>query len=427
MPPLKVLIVGGGIAGPSLAYWLSRINAEVTLIERFPHIRATGQQVDLRAQGVPMMKRMGIEAAVRSAIVHEPGMQLINQNGQTKAYFPATYTNSEKQSLTSEFEIMRGHLVGILYGLTKGKENVRHVFDTAIEDFEQDDESDPNGKVHVRFSNGQREDFDLVVGADGSGSQTRKIMLGPDAPDPRYSLGGHIGFFTIPGTPAESNRWTLCHLPGGRIIGTRKDRPDLLRIYMIIYGKQPTLESAYQSGSLKELKKAWVDLYQGGGWECDRFMHELQHAPEADDLYATRMDEIHLPKGSWSKGRVVLLGDSAYCQTVGGLGATLSLVGAYVLAGEIASLYNKDGWSPTAAVVQGAKNYEERLCPIATAAQGGSKRGLSLLLPRSNFGIKVLQTIAGLAAAFKGDQLSSVSTKTSKWSLPTYTELECND
>jgi 2-polyprenyl-6-methoxyphenol hydroxylase-like FAD-dependent oxidoreductase len=61
MAPLKVLIIGGGIAGPALVYWLSRISANITLIERSPSIRASGQQVDLRAQGVPMMKKMGIE------------------------------------------------------------------------------------------------------------------------------------------------------------------------------------------------------------------------------------------------------------------------------------------------------------------------------------------------------------------------------
>lgn len=111
---LKVLIVGGGVAGPSLAYWLSRLNTEVTLIERFPRIRAHGQQVDIRGQGVPMMKKMGLEAAVRAAAVHEPGMQLVDERGKPMAYFPATETNSTEQNFSSEFEVMRGDLVELL-------------------------------------------------------------------------------------------------------------------------------------------------------------------------------------------------------------------------------------------------------------------------------------------------------------------------
>ena len=424
MSSLKVLIIGSAIAGPSLAYWLSRIKADVTLIERSPRLRAYGQQVDLRSHGVPMMRKMNIEAAVLAATVHEPGMQLIDQNGQTKAFFPATHTNTGAQSAISEFEIMRGDLVQILYDLTKDHKNVRQVFNTAIEDFTQDDESDPSGTVHVHFSDGREEDFGLVVGVDGSGSKTRKLMLGPDGPDPRHSLGAHVGFFSIPAEPGDSNRWTLCHLPGRRVIGTRKDHPDLLRIYMIPYGQQPTLESAYKSGNLTELKKAWADLYQTGEWQCGRFMHDLQHAPEADDLYATCLDEIRLPDGYWSKGQVVPLGDSAYCQTVGGLGVTLRLVGAYVLAGEIARLYEKDKSSPTAAVVQGARNYEEKLRTTTTLAQGNGSSSISKMLPETNFGIRIWHAIAWLAAAVRIGQWGPSADGISKWQLPDYPELE---
>jgi len=64
MAPLKVLIIGGGVAGPALAHWLSYIGANITLIERSSQVRASGQQVDIRAQGVSMMKKIGIETAV---------------------------------------------------------------------------------------------------------------------------------------------------------------------------------------------------------------------------------------------------------------------------------------------------------------------------------------------------------------------------
>ncbi|KAF4626026.1 hypothetical protein G7Y89_g12138 [Cudoniella acicularis] len=428
MPPLKVLIIGGGVAGPSLAHWLSRIGANITLIERSPEMRASGQQVDLRAQGVPMMKKMGIEAAVRAATVHEPGTQLIGLNGRTKAFFPASQNGTGKQSFTSEYEIMRGDLVSILYGLTKKHQNVQHLFNTTIDSFTQDEESDPNGKVHVKFRDGRKEDFDLVVGADGTGSKTRRMMLGPDAPDPRHSLGGYIGYFSIPSKPADSDRGTFCHLPSprvARIIGTRKDRPDLTRIYMLMRGKDAALDAALKSGNLAELKKALSDLYQDGGWECDRFMEGLRDAPEADDLYCTPFEEVRLPEGSWSKGRVVLIGDSAHSGTADGFGSTWGLIGSYILAGEIATLYEKDRSSPTAAVIQGAKNYEKKFRPIATAKHGsGSEWFESVMFPRSSFGIWSLHTFARVAAYFRLDRGAGLDGKTSKWQLPDYPELE---
>jgi hypothetical protein len=87
-----------------------------------------------------------------------------------------------------------------------------------------------------------------------------------------------------------------------------------------MHGSDAALDAEYQSGNMAELKKACADLYDDGGWECGRFMEGLRHAPEADDLYCTPFMEVRLPKGTWSKGRVVLLGDSAYSQTAGGFG-----------------------------------------------------------------------------------------------------------
>src|ERR1700760_2012097 len=218
-------------------------------------------------------------------------------------------------------------------------------------------------------------------------------MLGPNAPNPRHWLGGYIGYFSVKSKAGDSDRFTLCHLPSSqvsRIIATRKDCPDLTRVYMMMRGEDTALAAAYKSGNLPELKKALGDLYNGSEWECHRFMDALQHEPEADDLYITPFEEVRLPKGSWSNGRVVLIGDAAHSGGVDGYGTTWGLVGSYVLAGEIATLYKKDKSSPTIAVTQGAKSYEEKFRPIATAMHGGSERMEGLMFPKTNFGIWVL-------------------------------------
>ncbi|EHY58278.1 hypothetical protein HRR83_004863 [Exophiala dermatitidis] len=427
MAAFKALIVGGGVAGPTLAHWLARIGAHVTLIERFPQIRASGQQVDLRGQGVAMMKKMGIEEAVRAAVVREPGTQLIDIHGHVKAFFPAATGGTERQSITSEYEIMRGNLVKILYALTENRPNVRHLFNTTITGFTQDDEADSNGKVHVTFADGRQEDFDLLVGADGTGSRTRKMMLGPDAPDPRHWLGGYIGYFSVKAEPGDSDRLTVCVLPGGRvrrIIMTRKDIPELTRVYMMFRGKDDALDAAMKSGDLSQLKNALADLYQDGGWQCERFMNALRHDPEANDLYFTPLEEVHLPKGSWSQGRVVLIGDAAHSSTADGYGTTWGMVGAYILAGEIATLLKRDKLSPTAVVIQAAKNYEDKFRPIATASHGGSQWFENLASPTSTWGIAILHAFARLVAYFRVDQMAGLSNKQSKWKLPKYPELD---
>lgn len=422
MAPLKVLIVGGGVAGPSLAHWLSRMPCDITLIERSPQIRTTGQQLDIRAQGVPVMRKMGIEAAIRSHLVREAGTQLIDTNGKTKAFFPVSDHGSESQSVTTEFEICRGNLVRILVGLTGKSKNVQHRFGTTVTSLTQDADSDPNGKVHVGFNDGRKDDFDLVVAADGTGSRTRQLMLGPDAPDPRYFLGGYIGFFSVLPKPHDPYRFTFCHLPGGRWIGTRKDCPEMTRVYMQSRGHNEALAAAHKSGNLAELKTAWAKAFNGGEWECNRFMNALKTAPEADDLYSTPLEEVRLPIGSWSKGRVVAIGDAAHAHTANGFGTTWGMVGSYILAGEIATLYKQD---PTTAVVQAVKRYEDVFRPIATAQHG--EQGMlreALFMPKSAFGIWILHSVARAVAYFKLEQGMGMSSDSANWRVPEYPALD---
>lgn len=427
-PPLKVLIVGGGVAGPALAHWLARIGAHITIAERSPDLRATGQQIDLRAQGVPLMQRMGIEAAVRAARVREPGMQFVDVRGRTRAFLPAVESGTGRQRISSEYEIMRGDLVRILNDLTAGHPRVRRLFSTTVDGFTQDDVADPAGHVHVRFHDGRREAFDLVVGAEGTGSRTRRQLRAADGQaDARRRVGGYIGFYSVPAAAHDSRRGTMCHLPGGRLgrmVMTRKDRADVTRVYLMLRGEDAALDAALAAGDPAQLKAAYAALFRGGGWECDRFVDALQHAPEADDLYATPMEAVELPPGGWARGRVVLLGDAAHARTADGFGTTRGLLGAYVLAGEIATRLARPAATPTDAVVEGARAYEAALRPVfgssTSLIEGLAHR---VFLPRSSVGIWLLHAFVRTVSALKLDQLGGWETSAQKWALPEYPAL----
>lgn len=117
--PLRVLICGGGCAGPALAFWLARSGHRVTVVERFPALRATGAQVDLRGQGIEAVKRMGLLDAVRAKLVDEAGVAFVDRHGKVKGTILANTSGKGAQTLTSEYEIMRGDVVRILYDATK--------------------------------------------------------------------------------------------------------------------------------------------------------------------------------------------------------------------------------------------------------------------------------------------------------------------
>ncbi|CRK31042.1 hypothetical protein BN1723_003768, partial [Verticillium longisporum] len=75
MPALKILVIGGGIAGPTLAFWLAPLGHDVTILERTESLRAQGQQIDLRGQAVSVIRRMGLVDEVRAHVVDEEGIQ----------------------------------------------------------------------------------------------------------------------------------------------------------------------------------------------------------------------------------------------------------------------------------------------------------------------------------------------------------------
>jgi 2-polyprenyl-6-methoxyphenol hydroxylase-like FAD-dependent oxidoreductase len=80
---MKVLIIGGGIAnaGNALAFWLSKLGHDITVIERFPSPRATGLQRDLRGHGIEVMRRMGLEKDFRSKSAPERGLRIVDKSG----------------------------------------------------------------------------------------------------------------------------------------------------------------------------------------------------------------------------------------------------------------------------------------------------------------------------------------------------------
>lgn len=96
---LNILICGAGIAGSALAFWLSKMGHNVTVIERFPCLRTTGLQIDLRGHGTEVMRRMGLEKAFRELSVKEQGLEFVDSSGRRRAYFSSQPIREGKAEL----------------------------------------------------------------------------------------------------------------------------------------------------------------------------------------------------------------------------------------------------------------------------------------------------------------------------------------
>ena len=126
-PQLKVLVSGAGIAGTCLAYWLAKIclDVSITVLERSPTPRVTGQAVDVRGPAIEIIKKMKLEEAVRSRHTTEEGTILVDSSGKTFAEFMST---DSVDSFTAEYEILRADLAGLFLEANESLGNVKFVY-----------------------------------------------------------------------------------------------------------------------------------------------------------------------------------------------------------------------------------------------------------------------------------------------------------
>jgi 2-polyprenyl-6-methoxyphenol hydroxylase-like FAD-dependent oxidoreductase len=417
MAKLKILICGGGFAGNALAFWFSRQQHDVTVLERCPELRLTGLQIDIRGHGVEVMKRMGLEKPFSAHAVQEQGLEFVNSSGKSKAYFPVNRSGEGLQGFTTDHEIMRGDFCRMIYEAVDGR--ARYVFGKTVQSFEQKE-----GFVRVLFSDGEEENFDLLVGADGQWSHIRNMMLGPGAANPVTFLGVHIAYFTVPLPAQEGEVYnaTAYIAPGKRLIFTRRHRQDQIQTYLINQVHSERLQNARRN-DVDEEKAAFAEIFRGAGWKADQILQWLE---ESEDFYCERLSTVKLP--SWCDGRVVLLGDAAYCPSAAtGMGTTSAIVGAYVLAGEIDK--HCAGSGTKQALPSALKSYDQKFRPFMEQVQDGinPESGYWTKVPTSPLGIAILSFVLGLAAFFRLNAFAKYVDKedVKGWSLPDYKGMDC--
>ncbi|MYU23201.1 FAD-dependent monooxygenase [Streptomyces sp. SID8352] len=398
---LRVLVAGGGVAGQALAFWLTRGGHRVTVAERFPALRATGAQVDLRGQGIEAVRRMGLLDTVRGKLVDEAGVAFVGADGKARATIPANTSGRGRQTLTSEYEIMRGDLVRILHDAAR--DDTEYVFGRSVDGFEQDEH-----KVVAHFSDGSSGEFDLLVGADGQGSRIRRTVL-PEAFDPYWRVGIHMAYWFVPRIASDSNIRDTYMAPGGRQIMRRSHNPTETQVYFVIR-EESGEASAIHRAPVEHQQEFWASRFRDAGWQTERFIEGMRTSPF---FYSQEIAQVRTD--TWSKGRVVLAGDAAHCTSpYSGMGVSGGLVGAHVLAGEI---NRHPGDLPTALA-----NYDSVLRPFVNKIQGEvNPRLLRLGMPMTRRAIDAFQAATALACFLRVPGIAARLSKQDRggnWQLP---------
>lgn len=302
-----VLISGASIAGPALAYWLDRYGATVTVVERAPALRPGGQAVDFKgATHLAVLSKMGILDEVRRRQTGGRDQTIINAAGKEQAVIPGEFTGGD-------IEIRRGDLAELLHERTE--KTCEYVFGDTITSLTET----ANG-VHVTFANSAPRTFDIVVGADGIHSNVRRLAFGPEA-----DYVQHLGHYYCLADLGDRDvpRETVMYNEPGRMVSIGGVKAPAF----FVFASEQLQYDRYDADEQKQLLMA---AYQGGKWRIPELMARV---PEATDVYLDSISRVNVDH--YASGRIVLLGDAAYGNTLAGFGTGLAVVGAYVLAGEL--------------------------------------------------------------------------------------------
>jgi len=340
---IRVLVAGASIAGPALAHWLRRRGAEVTVVERAPGLRPGGQAVDARGVAKEVIRRMGLDAAVRAARTVTAGAYSVDVDGNVLETHSADDHGGD--GFIAEIEILRGDLSRVLYDDTR--DGVEYVFGDRIVELIQDADG-----VDVAFAGGDRRRFDLVVGADGLHSALRAMVFGPRERFVRH-LGHVLAFYSVP-NEFGLDRWLIEYQEAGRSAGLRPIHEANEAMAMFSF---PSAGFDVDHRDVAAQKRLLRERMAGYGWLTPRILAQLDDTP---DFYLDQVAQVVMDR--WSSGRVGLLGDAAFSSSpMSGQGTGLALVGAYLLAGELAAA----GWDPEA----GFAGYEGRMRSFVEANQ----------------------------------------------------------
>ncbi|MFJ8192068.1 FAD-dependent monooxygenase [Streptomyces sp. NPDC096094] len=315
-----VLVSGASIAGPAVAFWLHRYGFTVTVVEKSSALRGGGYPIDVRGTAVEVARRMGILPRLQEAHIDSRRATFLNADGSEAAVVHPQAVAGGVEG--RDVEVPRGSLADLLYGTVR--DEVEFLFDDSIDALTEHEHG-----VDVTFRGGVQRGFDLVLGADGLHSRTRDLVFGPERRFHRY-LGYCFAIFTMPNTLGLSHEVIVWNTPGRAAALYAVGEGNELHAFLNFAHPEPPGEVFRGPEAQRELV---ATTFAGDGWEIPAMVAAMR---QANDPFFDTVSQIRMPR--WSGGRVALVGDAAYAPSfLTGQGSSLALVGAYMLAGSLAT------------------------------------------------------------------------------------------
>jgi 2-polyprenyl-6-methoxyphenol hydroxylase-like FAD-dependent oxidoreductase len=352
---MNILISGAGVAGLALALNLGAHGHRVTVVERASHLRVNGSPIDVRGDAIQVTEAMGLLGRIRRQRVRmTEEVVWVDGDDVTVALSPTDQISDSDDDI----EIAREDLTRILADALSPETTIR--FRDSVHSLTDDGDG-----VEVHFTSGGREQFDLVLGADGLHSAVRRLTFGPERDHLRH-LGLYVALADLPGENEAVRRSPMYNVPG-RLAGIARYNDEAIGVFLFRSGLLD-----YDHHDIQAQKTIVTDAFGDiASWKVP----QLLDAVRADsEFYFDSVSQIHMP--TWHKGRIALVGDAAHCASLlSGRGTSLALTGAYILAEELARTGHD--------VATAFDRYEARQRPYVEFAQNSVGDGADIMVPTS--------------------------------------------
>lgn len=288
----KILVVGAGVAGLTVCYWLKKLGFLPTLIEKSSMIRVGGHALDIRGVAISVVKKMDIYNKIYDMRTRIEKGYYVDYNGNTLVEEAGDKFRFKQ---TDDVEIIRGNLIKILMEATK---NIPCQFNRSVEHIIQYDD-----RVEVTFNNHKSENYDLVIGTDGLHSSIRNLVFNKSDYN-LIDLGSYISICEVPNYLNLHKSETLFELNQKSIYVSSTNNDKLARVGFMFRSIEKLNDIRDEQEQKNFLQKNFFNL----GWEANKLLELMD---KSEEFYFDAIMQVKMK--NWSKGRVVLVGDAGYC------------------------------------------------------------------------------------------------------------------
>ncbi|MEJ0050695.1 MAG: FAD-dependent monooxygenase [Methylovirgula sp.] len=364
MPNQSVLVLGASFAGLTTAYWLSGLGYQVTVVEIAKDLKKGGTPVNIGEKAKDILKRMDLFKQVQANRLESEGVEFKNSDDVTEGVMRQ---QPDATRADDDWEIERDTLLDIIFGSVK--DDVEFVFGNSIATLEETENT-----IHVSFKDGSQRQFALVFGCDGNHSLVRKLQFGDEA-EYTHFLGQYFSITIIDKLLIRENTTQMYNVPGKAVmLNAYNNKTDIVLCF------SSEKEIPYDYRDEEQQRKIISEQFAGQGWRTPELLEEVS---KSKTFYFDKINQIKMP--SWTKGRVALVGDAAYCASpAAGMGGSLAIIGA----GALADAFEKNQGNFELAFW----DYNESFRPFVEAVQAKAVNTLDLLIPKTDEAIRKRNT-----------------------------------